>query len=100
MNLPIGGVTILIILLLFKTPAHSRLAHATWKELPFHFDVGGVVLLLAALTCLLLALETGGVTTPWSNSVPIGLLVVFGLIIVVLVVLEWKQGETSTVVFA
>jgi hypothetical protein len=50
-------------------------------------------------SCLLLALEIGGVTTPWSNSVPVGLLVGFGLIIVVLVVLEWKQGETSMVVF-
>jgi MFS family permease len=98
-NLPIGGVTMVIILLLFKTPAHSRLAGATWKELPFRFDVGGVVLLLAALTCLLLALEMGGATKPWNNSVPIGLLVGFSLIIVVLVVLEWKQGEISMVVF-
>ncbi|KAF2138889.1 uncharacterized protein K452DRAFT_328628 [Aplosporella prunicola CBS 121167] len=98
-NLPIGGATMVIILLLFKTPAHSRLAHANWKEVSLHFDVGGVIFLLAALTCLLLALEMGGVTRPWSNSVPIGLLVGFVLIIITLVALEWKQGERSMVVF-
>lgn len=98
-NLPIGGATIVIILFLFKTPPHSRLAHSTWEDRILHFDVGGVVLLLAALTCLLLALEKGGVTTSWSNSMPIGLLVGFVFIILALVVLEWKQGERSMLVF-
>lgn len=98
-NLPIGGAAIIVIILFFKTPDHSRLATATWKDLPFLFDLGGVILMLAALTCILLALERGGVTTPWSNSVPIGLLVGFGLLLVILNLLEWKQGERAMVVF-
>jgi len=98
-NLPIGGAAIAIILIFFNTPKASRVAHATWKEVALQLDVGGIVLLLSALTCLLLALQMGGVTTPWNASKPIGLIVGFGLIIVVLVVLEWRQGEKSMVVF-
>jgi len=99
-NLPTGGLAIIAIMFLFQTPTHSRLAQVpAWKELPFLFDTGGLVLLLAALTCLLLAQEIGGVTTPWSNSVPIGLLVGFGLIMIILIVLEWWNGEKSMVIF-
>jgi MFS family permease len=74
-NLPLGGTAIVIMLIFFKTPPHSRVAHAKLKEIPSLFDIGGVVLIVTALTCLLLVLQDGGVTYPWNNSVPIGLLV-------------------------
>lgn len=89
----------IIILIFFQTPSHSRLAEFKWKELPFLFDVGGVILLLAALVCLLLALEVGGVTRAWNNHLTIGLLLGFGLITIAFAALEWKQGERSMVVF-
>ncbi|KAG7284751.1 hypothetical protein NEMBOFW57_009362 [Staphylotrichum longicolle] len=97
-NLPVGGTTILILLIFFSTPPHSRVAHAKLAEIPFLFDVPGVALLIAALTCLLLALEDGGIKLPWSHSTPIGLLVGFGVISIVLVLVEWRQGEKAMVV--
>lgn len=98
-NLPIGGAAIVILLIFFKTPPHSRHGHAKLKEIPLLFDLGGTVLVLAAMTCLLLALQDGGVTKPWSNGQPIGLLVGFVLITILFVFLEWKQGDRAMVVF-
>lgn len=97
-NLPIGGATIAIILLFFKTPPHSRMAHTNLKEAPLLFDFPGIAILLAALICIVLALEDGGVTTPWSNSVPIGLLIGFGLITILFILVEWNQGEQAMIV--
>ncbi|PQK15679.1 hypothetical protein BB8028_0006g00020 [Beauveria bassiana] len=97
-NLPIGGTTMLILLFLFKTPAHSRMAHTTWKEVPFLFDLPGIVIIVAALVCLLIAFEEGGVLRLWTDSVPVGLLVGFVLLMGLLVVIEWKQGEKAMIV--
>lgn len=98
-NLPLGGTAMAIILIFFKTPPHSRVAHCKLNEIPLLFDLGGAVLILAALTCLLLVLEDGGVTDPWSHSVPIGLLVGFGLITIVFILLEWKLGDRAMIAF-
>lgn len=97
-NLPIGGTTMLILLLFFKTPAHSRMASTTFKEVPFLFDFPGIATLVAALVCLLIALEDGGVLRPWTDSVPIGLCVGFALLMGLLAIVEWKQGEKAMIV--
>ncbi|EAW12043.1 MDR family MFS transporter [Aspergillus clavatus NRRL 1] len=97
-NLPIGGAAMIILLLLLKTPPHSRVAHTTLRGIPTLFDFPGMIVLVGAMVCLLLALEDGGVKLPWHNSVPIGLLIGFGLLLIVFVVVEWKQGEGAMVV--
>ena len=53
---------------------------------------------MCALVCLVLVLENGGVTKPWNSSYCIGLLIGFILIIILLIVLEWKQGEGAMIV--
>lgn len=97
-NLPIGGATMAIVLLFFKTPPHSRMANAQPKEMPLLFDFPGVIIMLGAFVCLLLALQDGGITEPWDSSIPIGLLVGFGLLVIVFSLVEWKQGERAMVV--
>ena len=59
-------------------------------------DVGGAVLLIAAVCCLLLALQWGGTVSPWKSSRIIGLFVGFGLLSFVFGVLQWKLGDTAT----
>ncbi|PMB74005.1 Efflux pump roqT [Beauveria bassiana] len=88
----------LILLFFFKTPAHSCMAHTTWKEVPFLFDLPGIVTIVAALVCLLLAFEEGGVLRLWTDSVPVGLVVGFVLLMGLLIVIEWKQGEKAMIV--
>ncbi|KAI0912697.1 putative MFS transporter [Ustulina deusta] len=97
-NLPIGGTTFFLILVLFKTPPHSRVAHTNPKEALFLFDLPGMVILIGALVALLLVLEEGGVTVPWNSSLIIGLLVGFGVLVIILVGVEWYQGERAMVV--
>lgn len=74
-NLPIGFTTIAIIAIFFKTPPRSRVARMPWKEIPFRFDIPGVLLILCALVCYLTVLQIGGLTKPWNSSEPIGLLI-------------------------
>jgi hypothetical protein len=50
---------------------------------------------MGALTCLLLALQYGGVTHAWDSSVVIGLLVGFVVIVITLIIAEIWQGERA-----
>ncbi|KAI1358477.1 putative MFS transporter [Xylaria arbuscula] len=97
-NLPIGGTTIILLLLCFKTPAHSRVAHTTLKEAPSLFDVPGMIILIGTLVAILLVLQDGGVNRPWNDQVVIGLIVGFGALSIVLGVVQWFQGERAMVV--
>jgi MFS transporter, DHA2 family, glioxin efflux transporter len=97
-NLPIGGVTFLVLLFLFSTPPHSRSVKAPpWRQYPREFDALGVVLGLGAWICLLLVLQDGGVEHAWNSSFSIGLLVGFWLLVIAFVVAEWIQGDTAMI---
>jgi MFS family permease len=97
-NLPIGGATMLIILIFFKTPAWSRMASTTPKEIPLAFDFPGMAIFLGAFVCIFLVLQDGGISRSWSSSVVIGLFVGFGLLLIVFSIIEWKQGERAMIV--
>ena len=62
------------------------------------FDFPGMVVLIGALICFLLALEWGGITKAWSSSEVIGTLVGCFLLTIAFCVIEWKQGERALVV--
>ena len=79
-------------------PAHSRIAHAKPKDIPFIFDLPGMALIIGAMVCLLLVLEDGGLTKPWNSGFSIGLLVAFGVLTIIWVGWEWKQGEGAMIV--
>ncbi|KAF5638087.1 major facilitator (MFS1) transporter [Fusarium sp. NRRL 52700] len=94
-NLPIGGLAILVILLTFKTPAGVKVVDATLKEKLLQMDFIGTALVMGASLSLLLALQYGGVTHAWNSSVVIGLLVGFVLIIIALIGVELWLGERA-----
>jgi fatty acid desaturase len=58
--------------------------------------VGGAALLIAAVCCLLLALQWGGTVSPWKSSRIIGLFVGFGLLFSVFGILQWKLEDDAT----
>lgn len=74
-NLPIGGFTWLVILLLFRTPAWVKPAESTLLKVFIEMDPLGTVCLVSGLVCYVLALEWGGVSKPWQSADVIGLLV-------------------------
>jgi MFS family permease len=97
-NLPIGGVSAVVIFLFFQTPPAAVPQEAPLKEKLLQMDPLGNALVLVGVVCYLLALQWGGVTKPWSSGAVIGTLVAFGIIVVLFIILEYFQGERAMVV--
>ncbi|KAE8451274.1 hypothetical protein EG329_004439 [Mollisiaceae sp. DMI_Dod_QoI] len=93
-NLPIGGFTILAILLFFHIPSpkHEKpTAIAQVKNL----DPIGMFFFVPSIVCLILALQWGGSTYPWSAPKIIGLFVTFGVLFVAFVAVEVLMPKTA-----
>ncbi|KAL8293266.1 hypothetical protein RQP46_000960 [Phenoliferia psychrophenolica] len=94
-NLPPGGITVLIVLFFCNPPPIaqtlpilSRLKRMDWI---------GAVLLLSSSTCLLLALQDGGIVLAWNSSTIIGLLVGFASMLVAFFVLQVYLKEEASI---
>ncbi|KAI4183803.1 MAG: hypothetical protein L6R41_005182 [Letrouitia leprolyta] len=96
-NLPLGGAGAAILLFLFKTPKEFKPAEASMKEKILQMDPIGTITIMAAVVCYVLALQYGGITKPWSSSTVIGLLVGFGLFVIVFIINEWYQDERALI---
>jgi MFS family permease len=96
-NLPIGGVTIVLITLFLKAPPLERKESSSTTAKFLQFDPVGTVVFIPAIVCLLLALQWGGSTYPWSDGRIIALFVVFGVLIIAFVGIQIWRGEDATV---
>jgi MFS transporter, DHA2 family, glioxin efflux transporter len=94
-NLPIGGLAAAILIVFFKLPPHVKPAEATFREKMLQLDPIGIVLIMAAVICYVLALQWGGLTLPWSSSTIIGLLVGFVLLLILFGVDQWWMDERA-----
>jgi MFS transporter, DHA2 family, glioxin efflux transporter len=94
-NLPIGGVAASVILLFFKTPKAARPQQATLKEKALQMDFPGTFVIMAAAVCYLLAMQWGGTTKSWSDSEVVGLLVGFGLLVLVFIAIQYFQKDRA-----
>lgn len=82
----------------FTTPKASyseEARSATYREKFLQMDLIGTALILAAVVCLLLALQWGGVSKSWKSADVIGTLVGFGLITILFGLVEWWQGPRA-----
>lgn len=99
-NLPLGLVTAIFIFFFFhpSSSAGGKAATVTSKKDYFMvFDIPGLLVLLPTIICLLLALQWGGSKYPWNNGRIIALLVIFGLLSILFLVVQWKMGDNATV---
>lgn len=96
-NLPIGGLSALVILIFFQTPKAAVPVQAPLLEKFLQMDPLGIVLVMGATVCYILGVQYGGVAYPWNSSVVIGLLVGFVLIVAAWALLQWWQGERAMV---
>jgi MFS family permease len=94
-NLPIGAVTAVLILFMFKTPAAAQPQQASWKEKLLQMDLAGTFLIMAAVVCFILAFQWGGSTKSWSDSTVIGTLVGSVIIGIVFCVNEWYMNDRA-----
>lgn len=97
-NLPVGGASLAIILIFFKTPNAAKPQAATVQEKLLNVDLIGTFTIIAALVCVLLDMQWGGTTKSWSSPDVIGTLVGFMLLTVVFVVNEIWQGERALMI--
>ncbi|KAJ8608604.1 hypothetical protein MRB53_039571 [Persea americana] len=94
-NLPFGLVSFLAIFAFFKNPKlkHSNLSIGQkFKEM----DLVGSTFFIGAIVCLLLALQWGGITYPWSDGKVTGCLAGFAVLIVFFAAIQWRLGDSAT----
>lgn len=60
-------------------------------------DLLGEFFLLPSVVCLLLALQWGGSTYPWSNGRIIALFVLFGVLLICFILVQIWKPETATI---
>ena len=95
-NLPIGGVAMVILLFILKIPAAAKAGTPIRQQLE-QLDPIGTFFFITGVICLLLALQWGGSTYPWNDGRIIALLILFIVLISVFIVVQiWKQ-ENATV---
>ena len=95
-NLPFGGVTIVVLLFFLPPIERPELNSISLKEKGKKIDFVGLLIFIPTVTCLLLAMEWGGSTYPWNNGRIIALFVVFGVLAIVFVAFErWKGAEAT-----
>ncbi|ETI24732.1 hypothetical protein G647_04102 [Cladophialophora carrionii CBS 160.54] len=94
-NLPIGGVAGAIIFLFFRTPKAAKPQQASMREKLLQMDFPGTFILMAAIVCYLLAMQWGGATKPWSDGSVIAVLVLFGVLILVFIAIEFVSGDRA-----
>jgi EmrB/QacA subfamily drug resistance transporter len=96
-NLPIGAIAFGIIAIFFKSPQRNKEASIGFSERLKQFDIVGTIVFIPAVVCLLLALQWGGTKYPWSDGRIIALFIVFGILIIIFVAIQFRRGERATV---
>ncbi|ORY63942.1 putative MFS transporter [Pseudomassariella vexata] len=96
-NLPLGVPIIALVLLFLQMPRHVKPAPATWNEIILQLDLPGFSLLLASLVCLTFALQWGGQTKVWDDGSVIATLILWILLVIVFIGVEWLQGGRAMI---
>ena len=76
---------------------HNENRKIPLKEKLKRMDILGTAVFLGAVCCLILALQWGGQTLPWSSSKVIGLFIGFGLLTIIFGYVQWKRGEDAII---
>lgn len=93
LNLPIGAVVFVVLLLFLRVPTPHTPVLAGLKAI----DWTGSVLIVGATLMILLGLEFGDVTFPWSSATVVCLLA-FGTVVVgVFILNEWKLAVNPVI---
>ncbi|KAI1860003.1 uncharacterized protein JN550_011687 [Neoarthrinium moseri] len=94
-NLPIGAVAGLLIAFGYQDIVVNPDSRLPLKEKLNKFDLLGTVFLVPSVTCLLLALQWGGIRFGWGNPRIIVLLVLFALLLAAFAWRQYRLGEAA-----
>lgn len=88
-NLPIGAVVLIVLVFFLNLPSPRTPVFAGLKAI----DWGGCTLIIGAALMILLGLDFGSITFPWSSATVV-CLIVFGLVTIgVFILNEWKFAK-------
>lgn len=93
--MPIGGVVLAVLAFILQTPKSKN--DDTIKQQLAKLDPVGTAVFLPGIVCLLLALQWGGTTYPWSNTRIIALFVLGGVLITFFLYIQFRMGDGATV---
>ncbi len=98
-NLPVGGVTMVVIWWFFPDPKRGNAADNgdTLAQRVMRFDPFGTAVFMPAIISLLLALQWGGTTYAWNSWRIILLFCFFGVLIIIFIGIQLRQGDRATV---
>ena len=88
LNLPIGGLSFLLILLFFQGPRKNASVSLSWREKLHQLDLLGTSIFVPSITSMLLALQWGGSKYGWGNA---RIIVLFILTAVLLGAFMWQE---------
>lgn len=94
-NLPLGVAIQVAFFAFVRPPKRESEAFTSWADLVQNLDLFGLASLLPSVVCLLLALQWGGITYPWSDPRIIVLLVLCGVLAIVFSLTEIWQGPKA-----
>ena len=97
-NLPIGAVTIAILLLVLRQDFTMAAAGKSFREKILQLDPLGTCLLFPALVCLVLALQWGGAQYAWGSGRVVALLVLFAVLLIAFCLLQVFRSENRVTV--
>ncbi|KAM0439913.1 hypothetical protein ACHAPT_001011 [Fusarium lateritium] len=94
-NLPIGGAVLAVLFVFLHVPRVTNTE--TLKRQFIRMDPIGTVLFLPGIVCLILALQWGGASYPWSDGRIIALFVVAGVLLLAFIGVQiWRQEDATT----
>ncbi|RSL63159.1 hypothetical protein CEP51_013351 [Fusarium floridanum] len=94
-NLPIGGAVLTVLFLFLHVPQVTNTE--TLKRQFIRMDPIGTVLFLPGIVCLILALQWGGASYPWSDGRIIALFIVAGVLLLAFMGVQiWRQEDATT----
>ncbi|PPR01337.1 hypothetical protein CVT24_006339 [Panaeolus cyanescens] len=96
-NLPIGAVVVLFMFLFFKEPRLERPSGGGFLKQLKSFDPIGTLLFIPGIICLLLVLQWGGSMFAWHNARIIALFVLFGVLILSFIAVQYRMRENATI---
>ncbi|CAG8906394.1 unnamed protein product [Penicillium egyptiacum] len=98
-NLPIGGVSLATLILLFSDPRTSEEDDLTFAQKITEIDIVSNFLFIPSLTSLFLALSWAGTKYPWSDGKVIVLFVVFGVLLATFFFNQYRRGDSAALPF-
>ena len=96
-NLPIGGLSILLIFLFFKQPDAAKPVPASHLEKFLQMDPIGMILVMGGIISFILAFQYAGLSHAWNSSVVIGLIVGCVLMWVAFICWEIYIGDRAVI---